>query len=154
VIGYELKNRTDRGTFSGFASGGRKGMFLSNTKTSDRRLVIAESGIDALSYAAIFGDLEIARYASIGGQPTRGQHEIIRAGISAMPGGSEIIAATDADEAGRRLAELLKDIFDGSGRADLTFRREEPGAKDWNDVLLATRQKAPLPVRAEEPHVA
>jgi hypothetical protein len=155
VSGYELKNKSKVGTWTGFSPGGRKGMFLSNTKNSDRRLVITESGTDALSYAAIFGDLDVARYGSIGGKPTSAQRAVIRAAMLDMPGGSEIVAATDNDDAGRQLAELMKEIFDDCGRADLTFRREEPvGGKDWNDVLLAKKSKRPLPVRPEEPHVA
>jgi hypothetical protein len=150
LTGYELKNT---GGFTGFASGGRKGMFLSNTSSSDRRLVITESGIDALSHAVLFEDLPNSRYASIAGKPTRAQHGIIRAAMLAMPGGSEIVAATDADDAGRQLAELLKEIFDSCGRADLTFRRDVPaGGKDWNKILTR-RGTSPLPARPEEPRV-
>jgi hypothetical protein len=133
ICGYELKNRDG---FTGFASGGRKGLFLSNTFQEDRRLVVTESGIDALSYAVLFGDVDIARYGSIGGKPTPAQMTIVRAAITAMPDGSEIVAATDADEAGVKLADGIRKIFQDGGRADLTFRREVPQhAKDWNQLL-------------------
>lgn len=155
ICGYELKNKfSDGRTFTGFASGGRKGIFLSNTDARDRRLVLTESGVDALSHAAIFGDLEVTRYGSFAGKPTAAQHSIIRAAMLAMPGGSVIVAATDNDDAGTQYGALLKEIFDGCGRADLGFRRDEPaGAKDWNEILLRKR-KPPLPRRPEEPHVA
>jgi hypothetical protein len=133
VCGYELKNR---GGFTGFASGGRKGLFLSNAFEKDRRLVVTESGIDALSYATLFGDLDIARYGSVGGKPTPAQHALMRAVIAAMPGGSEIVAATDADEPGEKLADGIRESFQDCGRTDLTFRREVPQhAKDWNEIL-------------------
>jgi hypothetical protein len=134
ICGYELKNK---GGFTGFASGGRKGIFLSNTFAADRRLVVTESGIDALSYSALFDDLQIARYASIGGKPTPAQRAIVLAAMVGMPVGSEIVAATDADQAGGDLASELRKIFNDCGRPDLTFRREAPrgGHKDWNEFL-------------------
>jgi len=133
ICGYELKNR---GGFTGFASNSRKGLFLSNIFAEDARLVVTESGIDALSYAALFGDLQMTRYASIGGKPTPVQLTIVRAAMLDMPGGSEIVAATDADEAGRQLTEGMREIFNDCARADLTFRRDEPvGGKDWNELL-------------------
>ena len=154
VCGYELKNKSaDARTFTGFAPGGRKGAFISNAFPSDRSLVITESGIDCLSHFALFKD-ESSRYVSIAGKPNLAQRSIMKSAMLAMPGGSVIVAATDADEAGRQLAAGMKEIFDECGRADLTFRRDEPVAgKDWNQVL--TKQvKRPLPFRPEEPSVA
>lgn len=155
ICGYELKNKLSDGrTFTGFSPGGRKGIYLSNKTACDRRLVLVESGIEALSYAAMFGNLEVTRYGSIGGKPTPVQRTIMCAAILEMPGGSEIVAATNADEAGRELAAGMKGIFDQGGRADLAFRRDEPhGANDWNDLLRTGVQKRPLPFRAEEPRV-
>jgi hypothetical protein len=151
VCGYELKNR---GAFTGFASGGHKGIFLSNSKKTDQRLVLTEGGIDALSHLAIFGDPD-TRYGSIGGKLTRAQYPALRTAIFDMPGGSEIVAATDADVAGEALANELKQVFDACGRVDLTFRREEPAiGKDWNDMLRSGRHKPPLPFRPVEPRVS
>ena len=148
LCGYEQKNN---GGFTGFAPGGVKGLFLSKASPDDRCLVLTESAIDAMSYAALF-PASCARYGSIGGKPTPAQHAIIAAVISRMREGSEIIAAMDADEAGRRLAEGIEGIFQESGRADLSFRRVEPtDGKDWNDMLRATRQKHPRPGRPGEP---
>lgn len=150
VCGYELKNR---GGFTGYASGGQKGISLSNSKSTDRRLLLVEGAVDALSHLAIFGDPD-TRYGSVGGKLTRAQYLVIRTAICAMPAGSEIIAGTDADAAGDALANELKVIFDDCGRADLSFWREEPSlGKDWNDMLRSGPSKPPLPSRPVDPKV-
>jgi hypothetical protein len=136
ICGYELKNHG----FTGFASGGSKGLWMSDTKDDDTRIVFCESSIDALSYAVLFPD-EHARYASIGGKPNPLQSELIRAAATRMAGGSEIVAAMDADKAGRELAEVVRKAVGLSGRVDLRFRIDEPeGVKDWNDLLRARPQ--------------
>jgi len=150
LFGYEIKNA---GGFTGFAPGGRKQIWLSNTRTDDQRLVICESAIDALSHAALFDD-QHARYASIAGKMTEAQHAVLRVAILAMPGNSEIVAATDADDSGRGLAELIRTIVEECGRPDLTFRRDTPeGAKDFNDLLKSRRRIEPLLRRPEGPSV-
>jgi DNA primase len=111
--------------------------------------VIAESAIDALSYAALFPD-ERARYASLGGKPTPRQKELVRSAAAVMAEQSVIIAATDADQAGAEIAETIKAAVELTGRTDLRFERHAPdGTKDWNDVLRA-RPKSPLPFAAEK----
>lgn len=57
VAGWEIKNRG----FTGYVKGGTKGLWFSRTTPTDLRLVIAESALDALSYAALFPD-DHARY--------------------------------------------------------------------------------------------
>jgi hypothetical protein len=70
LCGYEIKNRG----FTGFAAGGQKGMWFSHARPDDKRLVLAESAIDALSHAALFPDAEDqTRYASLGGKPSSRQ---------------------------------------------------------------------------------
>ena len=72
----------------------------------------------------------------------------------AMPADSEIVAAMDANEAGRELADLIEAVYGRCGRGDLTFRRHEPiGAEDWNDLLKARRNDPPLPASSPEPRV-
>jgi Protein of unknown function (DUF3991)/Toprim-like len=149
VCGYELRNAE----FKGFASGATKGLWLSKTCRADERLVICESAIDCISFAVIFPDGR-ARYASIGGKPSPRQKDLLRAQMDLLPQGSEVVAATDADEAGAELAEVMRRAFDSLGRPDLSFRRHEPlGFKDWNDQLRA-RVRGPLPGRRQEPSVA
>ena len=131
LSGYELKNRN----FTGFASGGSKGLWVSNTEDDDARMVFCESAIDALSHAVLFPD-DHARYASIGGKPNPLQPELIRAAAARMPSGSEVVSAMDNDKPGRELAEVVRNATALTGRADLRFRIHEPeGLKDWNDVL-------------------
>jgi hypothetical protein len=71
LCGYELRNVG----FKGFASGGSKGLWLSKTISADRRLVISESSIDAISFAVLFPDGH-ARYASIGGKLSPAQPDL------------------------------------------------------------------------------
>lgn len=130
LCGFEKKNRG----FTGFSAGGEKGLWSSNDLESDRRLVFAESGIDALSYAVLFPDPS-ARYRSFGGGLSPKQPTIIQNHISAMMPGSEIIAATDADHAGQALARLIEALVaDVKGYC---FRQHSPteGIDDWNDGL-------------------
>ena len=149
LCGFELKNRG----FTGFASGGTKGLWLSRDQPDDGRLVFSEAAIDALSYAVLFPD-DRTRYASIGGQLNPTQPELMRVAAAAMPPDSKIIAAMDADVEGRKLADVVRQAVELTGRDDLSFDFHEPvGFKDWNDQLRK-RPKSPLPSRPREPSVA
>lgn len=145
LCGFEVKNRG----FTSFASGGAKGLWVSNTTDDDTNMVFCESAIDALSHAVLFPDGH-TRYASIGGKPNPQQAELIRAAAARMPSGSAIVAAMDADKAGRELAEMVRKAVELSGRADLRFRIDEPqGFKDWNDVLRGRRGPPPASCSSE-----
>ena len=105
LCGYEIKNQG----FTGFAAGGKKGLWFSHSRPSDRRLVLAESAIDALSHAVLFPDAEDrTRYASLGGKPNTKQSELVQLTIARLPEGAEIVAAFDADEAGRMLVNMVR----------------------------------------------
>lgn len=146
LCGFEKKNTS----FTGFSSGGTKGLWLSHTQPGDKRFVFCESAIDALSYASLFPD-DHTRYASVGGKLNPSQPELIRAAIARMPSGSEIVAAMDADQAGRELAQIIAQAVKLSGRDDVRFRIQEPeGEKDWNDVLRAKRRVSPVSWRSSE----
>jgi hypothetical protein len=141
--GYEIKNRG----FTGFARGGDKGLWLSAARAVDTALVIAESGIDALSYAALHPD-EAARYASTGGTMNPSQPALLRAAIEKLGQGARLIIATDNDAGGRGLADQIEALARESGREDLRLVRDLPAGEgeDWNDVLRAVRAAAaPLP---------
>jgi hypothetical protein len=134
LCGYEIKNRG----FTGFSPGGTKGLWRSRMLDEDSRLVFAESAIDALSYAVLFEHFRTT-YVSVGGKLSPNQTELIRNLIAAMPTGTEIVAAMDADADGANLAESVRKAYDLTAREDLKFVREEPfGFKDWNDQLRAT----------------
>jgi hypothetical protein len=105
LCGYEIKNHG----FTGFAAGGKKGLWFSHTGPGDRRLVLAESAIDALSHAVLFPDAEDrTRYASVGGKPNAQQPGLVQSTIARLPEGAEIVAAFDADEAGHLLAHVVR----------------------------------------------
>jgi hypothetical protein len=145
LCGYEIKNQG----FTGFAAGGTKGLWFSHVAPSDRRLVLAESAIDALSHAVLFPDVEdCARYASLGGKPNAKQPGLIQATIAKLPEGAEIMAAFDADEAGRMLVNVVRSavasVASKTGR-QLIFLVHLPSqeGEDWNQVLQ--RAAAPEP---------
>jgi hypothetical protein len=145
LSGYELKNSG----YTGFASGGVKALWLSHELPDDRRLVLCESAIDALSHAVLFPS-DQTRYASIGGKLNDGQPEVIRAAAARLPLNSEIVAAMDADEDGKRLAEEVGKAVQMTGRSDLKFTVHVPEtAKDWND-LLRQKPQPQLPLRLRE----
>ena len=138
LCGYEIKNCG----FSGFAAGGQKGLWFSHAQPDNRRLVLAESAIDALSYAALFADAEDqTRYASLGGKPSSRQAALVQATVAKLPAGAEIVAAFDADDAGRKLVEMIREIVAGiarrMGKSDLIFETRLPADEgdDWNQVL-------------------
>ena len=138
LCGYEIKNRG----FTGFAAGGQKGLWFSNTRCDDRRLILTESAIDALSHAALFPDADDqTRYASLGGKPSRRQMGLFQAAIVKLPEGTEIVAAFDADPAGRGLANEIREIVANlaarTERSDLIFRSLLPTqeGEDWNSIL-------------------
>ena len=151
LCGYEIKNCG----FTGFAAGGQKGLWFSHTQPADRRLVLTEGAIDALSYAALFPDAEDqTRYASLGGKPNFKQPGLVQAAIVNLPARSEIVAAFDADEAGRLLVDMLCLAVAGVAereRTDLTFKAHLPAHQgdDWNQVLqmdYTARHSNPMPL--------
>ena len=100
------------------------------------RLVIAETAIDSLSYAALFHD-QAARYASTGGKMNPTQPKLIKAALEALPEDGEVIAATDHDQGGYELAEKIEAIAKEAGRV---FKAHIPSkqGEDWNDILKNT----------------
>jgi hypothetical protein len=138
LCGYEIKNRG----FTGFAAGGQKGLWFSHARPDDRRLVLAESAIDALSHAALFPDAEDqTRYASLGGKPSSRQTGPVQATIARLPEGAEIVAAFDTDEAGRKLVNVIREavasVASRTERTDLIFKAHlaVKEGEDWNMVL-------------------
>jgi hypothetical protein len=96
-------------------------------------LVIAESAIDALSYAALFPD-DHARYFSTGGSLSPAQTVIIARAMAKMPGSAVIVLATDNDPVGHTLATTLQSLAPSNAE----IRRPLPTiCKDWNDQLKA-----------------
>ena len=138
LCGYEIKNRG----FTGFAAGGQKGMWFSHARPDDRRLVLAESAIDALSHAALFPDAaDQTRQASLGGRPSSRQAGLVQATIARLPERAEVVAAFDADEAGRKIVNVIREavssVASRTERSDLMFKAHlaVKEGEDWNLVL-------------------
>jgi len=131
LCGFELKNAG----FTGFAKAGAKALWPSSIRPDDRNLIIAESAIDALSYAALHGHAG-ARFVSLAGQVSPEQVELVAAAIEKLPAG-RVTLAFDNDEAGDRLTARFEDVFAEVGRAELALRVHRPEARgaDWNDEL-------------------
>lgn len=138
--GYEIKNHG----FTGFAPGGEKGLWTSRARSTDTALVIAESAIDALSYAALHPD-ENARYASFGGAMNPSQPALIRAAIQRLSLGTVVKIATDNDEEGDGFATNIEGLAAETGREDLAVEQAAPiDAKDWNDLLRVYQDKGAI----------
>jgi hypothetical protein len=142
LCGWEARNHD----FIGFAKGGTKGLWCSVPTTTDQRLVIAESAIDALSHAALFGHAE-TRYISFSGGLNTEQPALLRLAMERMTAGSTVVAAIDNDEAGDGYHGALKQIYAECGRADLAFEIGRPPIRgtDWNDALRASSTPPPPP---------
>jgi len=142
--GYEAKNVG----FTGFAPGGIKGLWAVGKEDGDKALVIAETAIDAISYAAIHGP-DGMRLVSIAGAMNPQQPALLRRAMENMPPGSDVVAAVDHDAGGDAIAEQIEAVFEGTRREDLGFRRHSPPAegRDWNDRLrvAAAGPRPPLP---------
>ena len=132
VCGFELRGKE----FKRFSPAGTKGLWCSHVRAEDNVLVLCESGIDALSYSALFPNPQ-TRYVSTAGEPSGAQQELIGAAIERMAVGSEIVSAMDADPGGRKHTKRIRGIFDLVARKDMRFRKHFPETEeaDWNDVL-------------------
>jgi hypothetical protein len=126
VCGFERKNAH----FAGFSAGGRKAIWVSNSRDDDDKLVITEAVIDAFSYHQLQPDHR-ARYASTCGSLGDRQARHVAATIARLPRGSTVVIATDGDLAGDRLAERIRLL---AGEAP-TVRHRAPLGKDWNECL-------------------
>ncbi len=138
VCGYELKNHS----FTGFAPGGQKGLWLSATTEQDTALVIAESAIDALSHFAL-RRAATYRYASIAGTLNHAQPELLRQAAASLPPGGAVILATDNDAGGDTLLATLRGLLAGlEPTVGILEHRPETRGADWNDVLRNARTPA------------
>jgi hypothetical protein len=132
LCGFEIKNRG----FTGFASGATKGLWFSQIGPSDRRLVIAETAIDALSYAALNGQ-PYSRYVSTAGELNPDQRFLLESAMKKLPAGGEVVLAVDHDAGGDKIGAKIEAIFQSIGRPELALVRDVPltPGDDWNDQL-------------------
>ena len=135
LTGYTIKGENGLTMFS---KGGKKGLWPSNATPEDHTLVICESAIDALSYAALkHGSEALARYVSTGGQLNPEQPALIQSAIEKLPADGEVTIAVDNDAGGDQLTRTLTKIFNDANRSDLALSVDVPPTRghDWNREL-------------------
>jgi hypothetical protein len=136
VCGFEVKNRG----FTGFSKGGQKTVWSSSTMLADRRLVLLESAIDALSYHQLNPSAD-TRYISIGGEPSAKGREAIARAIRQMSAGATVVLAFDRDDGGDRLTTIVEALVPRPMVRELP--PSPPGArgKDWNDYVQIVERR-------------
>ena len=133
LTGIEMRGPAWRG----FSAGGGKTLFrLPGGSGRLSRVAVCEAAIDALSLAAIEGARRDTLYAATAGgmgPATEAALQQLLHGLSADRF-SILIAATDADTAGRRHAVRLQGMATEAGvRFDTILPPD--GLNDWNDAL-------------------
>jgi hypothetical protein len=141
VTGIEMRGPDWRG----FSAGGGKALFvLRGGSARLPRIAILESAIDALSLAAIEDLRPDTLYAATAGGMGPGTVTALALLLQerAADPAARLIAATDADDAGRNYAARLAAMAAGWC---VGFERLLPpdGLKDWNDVLRALARGSP-----------
>jgi hypothetical protein len=125
--------------YRNFSAGGGKTLFrLPGGPGRLTRVAVCEAAIDALSLAVIERVRDDTLYAATAGGMGPGTVAVLQQlllGLSDDPAGI-LIAATDADVAGRRYAARLAGLAAETG---VRFNAILPpdGLNDWNDVLMA-----------------
>ena len=140
LCGYEVKNSG----FTGFAKGGVKGLWGSRKDDQDEKLVIAETAIDALSYAVLSGHHR-TRFVSVAGELNTDQPALLASAIQRLPAESMVVMALDNDEGGDQLSRKITDAYAASGRIDVALIDDRPSFRgaDWNDVLRTSTPPPP-----------
>jgi hypothetical protein len=130
IVGTELCNHD----FKAHAAGSNKsvGIWHSNILSSTKNIVIAESGIDALSYHQLKGN-DRNLYISVGGNLTLGQLNTI-AGLAQKINASTIIGAFDNDDAGKKCCTLCSERFN-------SFVTDVPMGKDFNEECVNVKKR-------------
>ena len=136
MTGFTIKNEN----YTGFSKGGTKALWRSKPNESDRRLVITESAIDAMSYHQLFKDKNPhTRYISTGGTTSKYQLDLIKTAMAEMTKiGGSIVIATDNDMAGNKLAQTLAREAPSQSKIS---RNVPKRGKDWNELLQHIRQQ-------------
>jgi len=135
LTGIEMRGPAWRG----FSAGGDKTLFrLPGGPGRLSRVAVCEAAIDALSLAAIERERRDTLYAATAGgmgPATIAALQQLLQVLSTDPAGM-LIAATDADTAGRRYAARLHEMATEAGvRLDAILPPD--GLNDWNDALRA-----------------
>ena len=139
LTGIEMRGPS----WHGFSADGDKSLFrlAGGVRIVPGRLAVVEAPIDALSLAVLEGSrtdtLYLATAGSMGPETIKALEALLaeRAGRpDARP-----VAATDADRAGDRYAELLHALAAAAGVQAVRLR-PPAAAGDWNEVFVRARQ--------------
>ena len=127
-------------SWRGFSADGAKALFRLSGVASEAatRLAVTEAAIDALSLAALEGPRPDTLYAATAGGMGPLSVTCLEQELHSLAGrpGAVLVAATDADAAGERMAARLAELAASAGMA---CERLRPwgGHKDWNDMVRA-----------------
>jgi hypothetical protein len=134
LTGIEMRGPSWRG----FSAGGTKTLFrLPGGDGCPSRLAVCEAAIDALSLAAIEQLRGDTLYVATAGGMGPATLAALRQLTDALPASKGVlVAATDADRAGRRYTDRLAELAHEAGRR-FTAILPPVGLNDWNDVLRA-----------------
>lgn len=127
LCGFEIKNKN----FTGFASGAVKGLWYSQAKTTDNRLILTESAIDGMSFHVLLGD-KFTRYMSTGGELNPQQPLLLRGAMEKLPPSAVVVLGFDDDEGGEKLVKEVEAIAPAGRKL---VRMKPDTAKDWNQIL-------------------
>lgn len=127
VIGWEKKNKG----FTGFSSGGSKGLFIQKIDSHPTQTVILfESAIDAMSFYELGYAKKGDEYIAIGGAPNPKQQQMLLERVKSS--GAHVCIAFDKDAAGEALADKFAALLEQN---NITNERIKSQLKDWNDDL-------------------
>lgn len=136
ITGFEVKGAGERSaSYTSFARGGRKSLFISHPVDEVHRLVLCESGCDAMAYFALFARAN-SQVASFAGGLSPAQRAQITATIRALLPGATVVIATDYDAGGDQLADELLALIEAAERPDLGIQLHQPDIPhaDWSDI--------------------
>lgn len=128
ITGFFILNQR----FKGFATGSEKGLWFSNFKQNDTRIVLCESAIDAMSYHQLKGNA-FTYYLSIDGQLTQKQLILIDNLIDKNRN-KKIILAFDNDPAGHKYVHQIKKRHQHTNNIIDDLPKKD--GMDWNDILV------------------
>jgi hypothetical protein len=119
-------------------------IWASRYKPTDKKLIIAERPIDALSYGQSKGERD-ACYLAVGGELTPTRRTQLAHLLADLPAGMSVVIACGRDRAGRELASQIETLA-----PQIKMERAQPelGAR-WNDqVQLESRHARSLEGRS------
>jgi len=138
LTGIEMRGPSWRG----FSADGDKSLFrlTSGGSAEPDRLAVVEAPIDALSLAVLEGPRADTLYLATAGGIGPETIKALEALLAERAGRPEarLVAATDADQAGDRHAELLHALASAAG-IEATRLRPSAAAGDWNELLVRAR---------------